>query len=91
MILDGPVQETSSYFVIWFQLLYTGYTNTHGEGWGIYTGGVYVHCIVYEIQGHSDSVMQKRRNSIASAMELRLFCIKSSIYNKKSHFSAKCI
>ena len=33
-----------------------------------------------EMQIHFDGLMQKRRNSSALAMELRLFCIKPSIF-----------
>ena len=40
--------------------------------------------LLADMQGdekHIDGLMQKRRNSIANALELRLFCIKPSVWS----------
>ena len=37
--------------------------------------------------GHIDGLMQKRRNSIANKQEIRVFCIKTSIYCLNIHCS----
>ena len=36
--------------------------------------------LYYTIYNHVQELMQKRRNSIAKTLELRLFCIKPSIF-----------
>ena len=45
-----------------------------------YMGPKCAHCCASLQMLYIDDLMQKRRNSIADALELRLFCIKSSIW-----------
>ena len=57
------------HFHIYFIIIFSQNTNEENGVFDIETTFV----------THIDGLMQKKRNSIANAMELRIFCIKQSI------------